>query len=215
MSLINQRLWIVLLLQFALLIIIKPKQAKAETCIRTFEIDTTYANAIFVGKIVDKIEKKFWFNQIPASIYTFEIIESYKGLESYIGYLSLLDAYMQYSNTQFTIDSTYLIFAYSNCGKSHLLYTQSCSHTGLLSEKKNLLSKLNPPKKHIIRNYSQNYFKNDQLLIDSLINKNTVLNTQLKEASTMNKKLEYGFGVSCVIIFFIAIWVIKNSLLRK
>lgn len=203
------------LMQLTFLLIIFPKNIYAETCISIFEVDTAMANSIFVGKLVDKMDNKFWFNRSPSSIYTFEIFESYKGLASYMSFISLLDLDMNYSNNKFKIDSTYLIFAYSNCGKSHLLYTRSCSMTGLLSENKNLLARLKPPLIHSKRNLPKNYFNKDQLQIDSLTNSNKLLNTQLNKISTTNKKLENSLLICCLIILITGAWSIKIYLKGK
>lgn len=203
------------LMQIGFLLIILPKNIYAETCIAIFEVDTAKANSIFVGKLVDKVDNKFWFFSNPSPIYTFEIFESYKGLASYMSYISLLDLDMNYSNNKFKINSTYLIFAYSNCGKSHLLYTSSCSLTGLLSENKNLLPRLKPPIIHSKRNLPKNYFNKDQLQIDSLTNSNKLLNTQLNKISTTNKKLENSLLICCLIILITGAWSIKIYLAGK
>lgn len=134
-----------ILLILAILLSPFTNQIKADICIRTFENDTLIAKAIFTGKVVDKIESKFWHNSNPASITTFEIIESYKGLFPNISYLTVLGPLFVCCNKEYQLDSTYLIFAYSQDNTQFVYYTLECSQTGLLSGNKHLISRLPPP----------------------------------------------------------------------
>ncbi len=124
-----------------------PSFAKADICFRTFEEDTTIAQAIFVGKVVKIEESQFWHNG-PKTIFTFEITESFKGLWKGLSYVSIIGPIHGCCNEHFVMDSTFLVFAYGDGQKSTLLWTNDCSNTGLLSEQKVLYQKLGIGIKH-------------------------------------------------------------------
>jgi hypothetical protein len=145
-----------------------PILCKADFCFKSFEEDTTVSKAIFVGKVVKIENGKYWYRGLPKTIFTFEVIESFKGLRKRVSYLSLIGPINGCCNEHFAIDSTFLVFAYGDCDDARILWTNDCSNTGLLSQEIDHYKKLGTPIKH--EKYDDEYihYNREQSQIDSL-----------------------------------------------
>lgn len=133
-------------MRIAILLILAPITSiiKADICFNTFERDTAKSTVIFIGKVVDVLQYKFWYKDDPKTIYTFKVSESFKGLtitESFVSIVSPVDGCCA---KLFIKDSVYLIFAY---GKD-FFYTNDCSISALLSKSGDYVLRLGNSKKH-------------------------------------------------------------------
>ncbi len=92
--------------------------SKADICIKTFEQDSATAKAIFVGKVV-KIDGGYWHQEgYYKLIFTFQILESFRGVNPRAGYVSAIGPIGGCCNIHYERDSTYLVFAYSDSHSS-------------------------------------------------------------------------------------------------
>ncbi len=145
-----------------------PILARADFCFTPFEMDTAEANEIFVGKVV-KIERgAFWYGRRPKTIFTFEVMELFKGDGPRGGYKSIIGPIHGCCNEHFKMDSTFLVFAYGDCENSSLLWTNDCSNTGLLSEEQEIYHKLGDAIKYNPIKEDVDYMNSNAHEIDSL-----------------------------------------------
>ena len=121
--------------------------ALADICFTTFEEDSTNADVIFVGKVIDVNYGAFWFGGGETSIYTFEIIESFKGISEYRTVTSLLSPVYGCCSPHFKLGSTFLVFAFSFGEDSLAYWTNDCTLTDLLSESREYYERLGEPLK--------------------------------------------------------------------
>ncbi len=169
-----------------MIILTLPFTSKAEICFKSFEEDTTVSKAIFVGKVIKIEEGKYWYRGRPKTIFTFEVLESFKGLQKGIGHLSLIGAINGCCNENFIVDSTFLVFAYSDCENSSILWTNDCSNTGLLSKQIVNYQKLGNAIQHVRTN---DEFNSEQSQIDSLYKRIENLEISLKKSQASNGNL--------------------------
>lgn len=204
---------------FIILFICTPILSKADFCFKPFEKDTAIAKAIFVGKVV-KIEKgQFWQYASPKTIFTFNVIESFKGLEKWVGYISLIGPIGGCCNEHFVLDSTFLVFAYGdgNSDYSRVLWTNDCSSTGIMGNDivQKHYKQLGSPLKHTPFPDEKLYKSPNELRIDTLLTnlsqfKNRI-NTIEKDKNNLNTYL-YILGI---VILALCILTIKLRVRNK
>mgnify|MGYP000569029389 CR=1 FL=1 len=172
---------------FPLLLICLPVLVKAEICFKSFEEDTTIAQAIFVGKVVKIQRGQFWhkgtykYQGEPKDVFTFKVVKSFKGLRPIVQYLSVIGPINGCCNEHFIKDSTFLVFAYGECAETELLWTNDCSNTGLLSDQMDLYRKLGTGVKHVVKDQLlETEVKRDSLL-HTIDNLNSKIGTLKKE----------------------------------
>ncbi len=108
--------------------------ALADVCFTTFEKDSTNAKVIFIGKVIEVKYGAYWVNGYPTSIYTFEVSESFKGLSKWRNVISIMSPVNGCCSPHFKMDSTFLVFGFSDGEYPNFYWTNDCSLTGLLSE---------------------------------------------------------------------------------
>ena len=197
-----------------LLIIFLPILSRADMCFRSFEEDTTVAKAIFVGKVV-KIERgQYWHQGFPKVIFTFEVIESFKGLRQRTGYISLIGPIDGCCNVHFEKDSTFLVFAYGDCENSRILWTNDCSTTGLLSIEKANYHKLGNSIKHSANSEDLEYMNVYDTKTDSLLRGIGKLNGRIEsiqEEKRSLKKYLIALGVFACLLGVLGIIKTKKN----
>ena len=108
--------------------------ALADVCLTTFEKDTINAEVIFVGKVIEVKYGAYWVNGYPTSIYTFEVLESFKGLSKWRNVTSIMSPVNGCCSPHFKMDSTFLVLGFSDGEYPNIYLTIDCSLTGLLSK---------------------------------------------------------------------------------
>lgn len=106
----------------------------ADTCYTTFEKDSADADIIFVGKLIEANYGVYWEGGSPTSIYTFEILESFKGLSKWRTVTSIMSPVNGCCSPHFKMDSTFLVFAFAFGDGRTAYWTNDCTLTGLLNE---------------------------------------------------------------------------------
>lgn len=192
------------LLVFILVLIFK--SALADVCVPKFESDTAYSKAIFVGKVVGIERAAYWSQGHPLTVYTFEITESFKGVNPFANYLSVISPVYGCCSPYFHRDSVYLVFANAYDPIGYMLFCNDCSMTGLLSTLRAEYQRLGPSQKHKQNKRffdSRIYFQ-----INKYARKNALLaleNNQLQsEVSTLSAQLR-NLIILTGFLFFIAI----------
>ncbi len=196
-----------------LLISVLPLTAKADFCFRSFENDTAVAKAIFVGKVVQIESDQFWNNGRLCDIFTFEIIQSFKGINQWVGYISLIGPIHGCCNEHFVQDSTFLVFAYGDCDNTSLLWTNDCSNTGLLSKEKENYEKLGKSIYHRKDPDLAKFLNTDHLKINVLQNKIKHLNLNIHSTKATILSLQY-FLVALLLVISV-MGIILFRLIRK
>lgn len=195
-----------------------PILCKADFCFKSFEEDTAASKAIFVGKVV-KIEiGKYWFRGLPKTIFTFEITESFKGLQKRVSYISLIGPINGCCNERFEIDSTFLVFAYGDCKDARILWTNDCSNTGLLSQQIENYKKLRDPIKHERFDDEFIYYNKEQSKIDSLLHRIESLELLFEASSSSKSNLitqRNIFAILLALLFLIMAVLIQRNKKRK
>ena len=188
--------------------------SKSDTCFKSFETDTAQAQAIFVGKVVKMENGLYWYRGDHTTVFTFEVIESFKGLRQDVGYISLVGPINGCCNEHFEKDSVFLVFGYNECKDTKFLWTNDCSNTGLLSKQKINYHRLGIPLKHTVTPEDSEYFKQHDPNADSLvglINKSEldiVLNRQQINRSEKQRLI----FLSIIVVLIVILGAIK---LRK
>jgi hypothetical protein len=192
---------------FFLLLTIITQTSKANTCIcqYSFEEDTTNAKAIFIGKVIGIDKNRFWLNGNPKSIFTFQVSESYKGFSNYHGFVSVIAPIGGCEEGYFRKDSIYLVFAYSDCKQTELLWTNNCSNSGLLTESLEHIKKLGTSLKHT--NTFNINVKENAFLLESLTTELATLQQDLQTSKKNNKQLTYFLLALGVIILTLLIYL--------
>lgn len=185
--------------------------ASADICFKTFEQDTTEADIIFIGRVIEIDEDAFWHRGDPLEIFTFEIQESFKGISKYREVISILGPAYGCCNVSFMQDSTYLVFAYADGLNSRTYWTNDCSLSGLLSETHEYYQKLGEPLVPDGNGWSKNYFRKKEAIEDSVSQVHISL---LNNYTTEQKKASYlmytVIGL-CLIIFLLLISRIRTK----
>lgn len=181
---------------------------KADTCVSSFEKDSANSKAIFIGKVVDVTNDKLMVDQDFKTIFTFEILGSYRGLHIRGNYVSIIGPIDGCCNHHFVKDSVYLIFAYENVGIQGMLYNNDCSSSGLLSEKGDDIKRLGKPLKHYKNRLQMNIIYTEQIHEDSVKNTVNNLNKKLETLKKENRNLLYIL-IGILIIVLIIIYKLK------
>lgn len=187
----------------------------ADYCFKTFEDDKETAKAIFVGKVVKIEQEQFWYYGLPKSVFTIEVKESFKGLRKGVGYLSLIGPVNGCCNINFQLDSTFLVFAYSDSEDSKMFWTNDCSNTGLLSEQKDLIQKLGVPLTHEISQRQRDYFNYEDLKLDSLENSISELDIQLAALQESNKGLNQHRTILIISLCLLAVFTAISIAVKR
>ncbi len=185
------------------LILLFPNLVKGDFCWKTFEQDTTVANAIFVGRVIKIENNNFWYND-SKSIITFEIKESFKGLSKGISYISLVGPIHGCCNIHYVLDSTFLVFAYGDCNNSIILWTNDCSNTGLLSQRMELYEKLGKSIEHKPDPKLISEINDDKLRADSLIAKIYTLKIEIEAIQKESKLFKIVFLIISIALVFVS-----------
>ncbi|MEQ9310673.1 MAG: hypothetical protein RLN90_14550 [Balneolaceae bacterium] len=188
----------------------------ADICFTTFEKDSANADVIFVGKLIDSEHRVFWVNGSPAGIYTFEVIESFKGLSKYTTITSIVSPIHGCCSPHFKMDSTFLVFAFSFGEDSKAYWTNDCTLTELLSESeeyyKRLGESIRPTGK--VRDLErfekiQDWrFEDDRLKTDSI---NLLHSTLQSSLSKERKKNTYLIAGIILLALLISVLVITKA----
>jgi len=199
------------------LVIVIPKISKADICIKTFEQDSATAKAIFVGKVV-KIDGGYWHLGHEKLIFTFQVLESFRGINSRTGYVSAIGPIGGCCNVHYKRDSTYLVFAYSNSDSrnTELLWTNDCTNTELLSKSKVIYNRLGIPKKHKAKTKLLKYINEDEIRTDSMLNEINKLKSDRDLIKKKKSKTEnYLIGLVAIIgLFSITLFRMTKKLNR-
>lgn len=185
--------------------------AKADICFQSFENDTINSKVIFVGEVVD-ITYNYWYRSEPKRIYTFKLSESFKGLRQGTGYVSVIGPVNGCCIDRFAIDSTYIVFAYSDYEDSDFLWTNDCSNSGLLSESGEIYSLLNNSIRHNPTSFDFSTGKDAE--IELLSHEITRLQSEVEQARHNNDGSKRCFYILACLSIFLFIMVII-LLLRK
>lgn len=118
-----------------------------DLCWKTFEEDTTDADVIFVGRVIDINKRSYWIRNSPTHVITFRVMESFKGISKYNQIFSILSPVHGCCSPRFVEDSTFLVFAYGFGQSSDAYWTNDCSWTELLSESTEAYKRLGIPYK--------------------------------------------------------------------
>ena len=188
--------------------ILSPIVLKADFCFKSFEKDTAEAQAIFVGKLIQVSPNTYWYNNKCKSIFTFELTESFKGINSYVELVSILSPLHGCCNERFIKDSTYLVFAYSNCENSNIYWSNDCSNTGLLSQEISNYNQLKNKTLHKLSGRKKEFVNKSSLNIDSLKLKSSQLSIKLQRVDEINSELTRQiFILSAFVILFILLLI--------
>lgn len=194
-----------------LIIVLTSFIARADLCLTTFEQDSSQADIIFVGKVINIDEGAFWHRGDPLEIFTFEIKESFKGLYKSREIVSILGPAYGCCNVHFKTDSTYLVFAYADGENSRTYWTNDCSLSGLLAETQEYYQKLGEPLVPDGNGWSKNYFRKKKVIEDSVSQAQVKL---LNNYATEQKKASYlmytVIGL-CLVIFLLLISRIRTK----
>lgn len=173
---------------------------KADTCFSNFERDTIRCEAIFVGKVVDVVNNKFFHFGEHKKIFTFELYESYKGMNPYASYVSVIGPIGGCCNHSFIKDSVYLVFAYGN----DILYTNDYSSSGLLSNRLGYQRRLGNSIIH-----KENLWQREKILREEIITDSVkVVNSKLKEElQILNNKSKTQIRIQSVLVIVIILFI--------
>jgi len=205
----------------SLLILSLSHAALADICFPTFEKDSANADLIFVGKLLEATHGTYWDGVSSKSIYTFQIVESFKGMPTWRTVTSIISPVYGCCSPQFRVDSTYLIFAFAFGQDSRTAYyTNDCTLTGPLSEPEtqyyyNRLGKpLQPdPSNRALENYFQQKERQadrKRAERDSLIQLHTSLKEHLKSQQRTNTLLIAALSIFGAAILFLIIQRIRS-----
>ncbi len=190
-----------------LLLLTFSKNLKADTCFSLFERDTSVSQEIFVGKLVDVAHNKFLGYGRPKTIFTFEVSRSFKGQSKHLSYVSVVGPIGGGYNPNFTMDSTYLVFAYGD----GVPYTNDCSSSGLLSERGDYISRLGPSMVPEKTTWQLEIFQSDQQFLDSVLTENTHLQSQLQSIVLKSRNQEHvQTGLIITILLILASLIIAS-----
>lgn len=190
--------------------------AIAETCFTTFEKDSAEADAIFVGKLIDINYGAYWLGDRPVSIYTFEIVESFKGISKYQNITSIMSPVYGCCSPHFKLDSTFLVFAFSFSDNSRIYWTHDCTLTGLLTETKEFYNRLcesiqptvGGKDLELFQEHKTRLMTEEQKKMDSINLINSNLQSDLANERQKNNYLTIGLivlGLLTALIFFLKV----------
>lgn len=200
------------------IILVLPNISRADFCFKSFEEDTTVAKAIFVGKVVKMEKGQFWHRGLPTTIFTFEVLESFKGLKQRVSHLSLIGPINGCCNEHFELDSIFLVFAYGECDDSRILWTNDCSNTGLLSQEIDNYKKLGTPIEHEKYDDEFIHYNREQYQIDSLNKRIESLELSFEVSLVSERNLITQRNILAILLgllFFIMVVFIKRNKKRN
>lgn len=186
-------------------------QVKADVCFPSFEKDTSQAEVIFVGKVLSINQDSYWTRGTsPIKTYTFQVSESFKGLDDSEELITVFGAIRGCCDVNFISDSTYLVFAYEN--GTNVFWTNDCSVSGLLSETQQPYTLLGNPTIHSnLESWDELKLKH-QTEKDSL--RSTLWQTQVQlkqQQKERNIFLIIGIGLLILVISLLVSRVFKRG----
>ena len=175
-------------------------EALADTCFTSFEKDSAEADIIFVGKLIDANYGVYWEGGSPTSVYTFEILESFKGLSKWRTVTSVMSPIYGCCSPHFKMDSTFLVFAFAFDEGRTACWTNDCTLTDLLSNSEEFYSRLGDPIKPESSSDDIELFNERKALLlqeelkktDSINQLQNSLNINLTEEKHKNSYLTIG-----------------------
>jgi hypothetical protein len=198
---------------FLLLLIIIPT-SKANTCIcqYSFAEATTNAKAIFIGKVIGIDKDRYWLQGKPKSVFTFQVFESFKGLNKHVGIISVIAPIGDCEIGNFRKDSIYLMVAYSDCNDCEILWTNDCANSGLLSKKRDLIKKLGTSTKHTNPYNTENTYDLSILdaafITEALTTKIATLEQEIQTINTSKKQRDYLIIILGAIILTLLVYLV-------
>lgn len=187
--------------------------SRADTCFTTFEQDSAKADIIFVGKVIGIDEDVYWTDGTATNTYTFEIIESFKGLYVTRSIISVLSPWNGCCRPRFKMDSTFLVFAYGMGEYNPIFYTNDCSLTGPISGRQQLYKRLDKgikprnPERYleVYKEYNKSKAMAHLRYTDSLFQRQVTATARLETLQQENQYLWVGIIVALLValIFFL------------
>lgn len=178
----------------------------ADLCMKTFEQDTADADVIFTGTVINIDHGAFWHRDRPSKIVTFKIHTSFKGLNSYRGFISIFEEYLGCCSPDFIFDSAYIVYAYSEDKYSWFHWTNDCSWTSLLSKTQNLNKVFGNVTTHENNDQAIKRLDKKRSGKDSVDNMNKKLlseNNTLKKNNRVQLWIIYGFIVLTICLILL------------